>query len=195
MITLLSMVALARECEPRLIDPELARVENAFLGGDGKALRDANARLRRLMVCRPLEPARVGRYFRARALEDAWENRWDDAVDAFRASLAADPMAELPPALMGDTRLRLAWYRAEEQGLAWRPAGRGPVDGRELGVRPDAAWLTGRSRRKAPLAAVGGVLAGVAGGFAYAGYRNAQAYAAAQPTGDAEKPYLTRNVV
>jgi hypothetical protein len=192
---LLSIAAWAGECRTELLKPELTAAENAYLNGQSQALSKAVKRARRLMVCRPLDPELVGRFHRVQALAHAFDNQWSDAVDDFRASLVVDPLTQPADVLLGDTRLRLAWYRAEEAPIAWKVGGRHAVGGRMLGAAPNTPVWTGRSRRKPVMAATSAAFAGLAGGLLVGALVNGNAYERAQPQGDAEKPYLLRDAV
>jgi hypothetical protein len=187
--------AWAGACRLELVNPELTAAENAYLNGQSQELARAANRARRLMFCRPLDPTLVGRFHRVQALAHAFDNQWADAVEDFRASLIVDPLAQPSDVLLGDTRLRLAWYRAEETPIDWKTGGTHAVGGRVLGVSPNAPVWTGRSRRKPVMAATSAVFAGLAGGLLVGGLVNGKAYEQAQPLGDAEKPYLVRDQV
>jgi len=144
MLLLLS-AAMADPCQMNLLGPALSRVENAYLSGDSKELSRGVRDARRQIACE-VSPLLAARFHHANALEHALTNDWSAAELDLRASLAASPLSEESWRRVADSRLRLAWQRAEETPIVWTPAPVASINGTRMAAVPDVPYLTpGRS--------------------------------------------------
>lgn len=163
-------IAAAAPCDPSILNPALARAENAYLLADPAELKKAAAEVRHAARCDDLPPGDVARVLRLAALEHALDNHWEAVVVDLRASLAAHPLLPLEPGLAADPRLNGAWLRAQESPITWTfdASGASRVNGLPTRLRPDTpTWESGGrasasgARRSTRWAALGvGVLAG-----------------------------------
>lgn len=141
--------AAAAPCDPSVLNPALARAENAYLLGDAAELRRAATDVRQAARCDDLPPDDIARVLRLAALEHALSNSWDAVVVDLRASLAAHPLTPLDPQLAADPRLNQAWMRAQETPITWTLTESGRVNGLQTRLRPDTPVWEGGARASA----------------------------------------------
>ncbi|MCB9674922.1 MAG: hypothetical protein H6737_07380 [Alphaproteobacteria bacterium] len=132
--------ALAGPCDQSVLGPALTAVENGYLNGNADAVNSAMRTARKEIKC-DVTPDVAARFHRANALQKAIANDWATAEVHLRASIAAAPLARSPILESGDPRITLAWQRAQETPIVWKPAKTGMVNGLELAIRPDVPYI------------------------------------------------------
>ncbi|MEZ4318483.1 MAG: hypothetical protein R3F61_13305 [Myxococcota bacterium] len=168
MLALLLLSQSARaECSPADLDPALDRAETAYIEADRGTLVQALKAARAATACASPSSVQAARLLRGDALVAALDNDWPTAEEDLRASVAAMPLLEMPPMLVRDQRLHLAWQRAQETPIQWSLASPALVNGTMTPLRPDTIVLGAKRRKsaKGPVRMVGLGLGIVAAGM------------------------------